>query len=70
MTPLPERQPPTHILRIEVPLFLGDRAADRLDYDPVKQALHIALSASRAAYDGVICDTVDVTMVDTNRAFG
>jgi hypothetical protein len=62
--PLPERREPTHVLQIEVPLYLDEAKREGWAYDPVKQALEIALSSSRAAYDGVICNDVQVTMVE------
>lgn len=54
-----EKLPPTHLLRIEVPLNMDDSA---LDYSPAKDAILIALSISRAAFAGHICDDPQVTL--------
>jgi hypothetical protein len=56
-----EKSDPTHILRVSVPLNLN-QAISISDYDVVKQSLDLVLSVSRAAYDGVICDDIQVEM--------
>lgn len=56
-----ERKPPTHYLVIRVPVSL-DRVSS-LPFDALKQVLHIALSASRAAYAEVICDDPNVELI-------
>lgn len=62
------RTKPTHVLRVEIPLDLGGEIPFELykpvDSDAVQDALHIALSVSRAAYDGVICDEIQVTSIE------
>jgi hypothetical protein len=55
------RRPPTHVLRVEIPLHLDPPPSD---YDPVKHALDVALSVSQAAFDGHVCDDIQVTMLD------
>lgn len=59
-----ERRPPTHVLVIEVPLKLDVPAPD---YDPVQDALRVALSISRAAYGGHICDDPHVSLREETR---
>ena len=61
---LSERRAPTHILRIDVPLSLSD---DELpyDYDPVADAMKLALAISRAGFAGHICDDPQVTMIES-----
>lgn len=54
-----EQKPPTHILRIEIPLNMGEPPTD---FDAVQDAVTLALSISRAAYSGVICDNTMVTL--------
>lgn len=56
-----ERLEPTHMLRIDIPLNMSDPPTE---YDAVKQALDLALAISRAAYDKVICNDIQVTMHD------
>jgi hypothetical protein len=58
---LDEQRKPTHILRIEIPLALDDPP---MDYHPAKDAIQIALSISRAAFAGHVCDVAEVTMDD------
>jgi hypothetical protein len=53
-------RPPTHIMRIEVPLCLEPDA--HRDYDPLRDALRVCLAATRAAYDDIICHDVTVTV--------
>lgn len=62
-----EQKPPTHILRIEIPLNMGEPPTDFMgepptDFDAVQDAVTLALSISRAAYSGVICDNTMVTL--------
>lgn len=65
MMGLTERRAPTHILRIEVPLNLNDPP---YDYDPVADALKLALAISRAGFAGHICDDPAVTMEESGNA--
>lgn len=59
-----ERRPPTHILRVEVPLCLSD-PMDQQDEQAIKDSIGLALSLSRAAATGHICDTPAVTVEAT-----
>jgi hypothetical protein len=54
-----ERLPPTHVLTIEVPLNMENPPCD---YNVVKDAIHVALSISRAAFAGHICGDAEVTL--------
>lgn len=56
---LPEQREPTHVFRVEVPLWLD---GPPLNYDAVAQAMQLALAVSRAGFDGVICNDINVTM--------
>ncbi len=59
---LPVRRAPTHVLTVEVPLYLQDREAAR--FDPVQDAMRVVLALSRAAAEGYVCDDVQVTLVE------
>jgi hypothetical protein len=59
--PTPERQH-THALVVEVLLDLSGAAA--FDYEPVRDAIAVVLSVSRAAADKVICGDANVSLVD------
>jgi hypothetical protein len=61
---LRERRQPTHVLVVEIPVFL-DADVSR-NYDPLQNALRTVLSVSRLAVDDVLCDdpTVTVTLRD------
>jgi hypothetical protein len=56
----PEQREPTHILTIEVPLYLAD--AGTFAYHPVQDALNIIMSLSRIAAAGVYCGDVNVSL--------
>jgi hypothetical protein len=58
---LREKVDPTHILHVHVPLNMN-KTVGISDYDAVKQSLDLVLSVSRAAYDNVICDDIQVEM--------
>jgi hypothetical protein len=62
MSHLPERKPPTHVLRIEIPLNMNNGKGN---FDPIQDAIQIALSLSRAAYVGSICDTPSLSLRET-----
>ena len=49
----------THTVTIEVPLCLDEHAA-ALNYHPVQHSLELVFAVSRLAYDGVLCDKVQV----------
>ena len=53
---------PTHTLVIEVPLCLEDRETAR--FDPVQDALRIALSLSRLASEGFYCGNAQASIRD------
>ena len=59
---LPVRRAPTHVLTVEVPLYLQDLDAAR--FDPVQDAMRVVLALSRAAAEGYVCDDVQVTLVE------
>lgn len=56
-----EQREPTHILTVEVPLYLADAAT--FDYHPVQDALAIVLSLSRIAAADVLCGDANVSLV-------
>lgn len=56
-----ERSPATHVLRVEVPLCLSD-PMDEHDEQAIKDSIGLALSLSRAAVSGRICDTPEITL--------
>ena len=60
-TGLPVRRPPTHIMRVEIPLNMTEPAPD---FDAVSDALKLALAVSRAAYSRNICNDPQVTMTE------
>ncbi len=59
-----ERSQPTHTLVIEVPLKLDAPAPD---FDPVQDALRLALSISRLACEGHVCDVTTVSLREETR---
>jgi hypothetical protein len=63
---LPEASKPTHILRIEVPLNLASESL-REDIDPVRDAIGICLTVSRAAFAGHVCGNAELTLVVSKK---
>ena len=55
-----EWRKPTHVLKVEVPLYLTEER----DVDPVQTAIRIALSASHAAFEGNICADPEATITE------
>lgn len=64
---LPERREPTHRLLIEIPLHLADDVAHTVSFNPVQDALRIALSLSRAAVGGHYCADPEVSLLDLRK---
>jgi hypothetical protein len=62
-TSLPKRREPTHAIRIEIPLHLDERPPTH-DFDPIRDAVLLALNISRAAYVKAICDDAQVSLID------
>lgn len=56
--PLPERRKPTHTLVVEIPLHIA--AGQTFYFDPLRDALRIALSLSRLSTEGLLCDDPQV----------
>jgi hypothetical protein len=54
-----EQRQTTHVLVVEVQLYLDDEVRE---FDPVKDALHITLAVSRAAFVGSICGDTQVEL--------
>lgn len=46
------KRKPTHVLCVEVPVYLEDE----YDFDPVQDAIATVLAISRAAFADAICD--------------
>lgn len=59
------RRPATHTLTVQIPLAIEEGALPRSD-DVVFEALRTVLAVSRAAYQGLICDTPEVTLVEAS----
>lgn len=60
-----DRRPPTHILRVDVPLFI-DNDPTGPPFDAFKDAIQLTLSLSRLAYAEVICDDPNVKLIERN----
>lgn len=61
----PHRTPRTHTMVISIPI--NTETLTDLNYDAISQALNVALMVSRAALDGVVCDEIQVEMVEAHE---
>jgi hypothetical protein len=64
---LPERKAPTHVLRIEVPINIEAASRETTRFDALQEAIKLTISLSRAAYVDVICDDINVEMLDAKQ---
>lgn len=60
------RRKPTHVLYVEVPVYLNEE----YDFDPVQDAIKAVLAISRAAFADAICDDPQATIRDGGTICG
>jgi len=63
--PLPAKDKPTHVLRVEVPLRIDE--GQTLYFDPIKDALDQVLALSRLATAGLVCGSAQVSVDEPER---
>lgn len=63
--PVPAKDEPTHVLRVEVPLRIDE--GKTLYFDPIKDALDQVLAISRLASAGLVCGNTQVSVDEPGR---